>query len=173
MKLKQIKFLYYLILLVKDAILPLALIYGVHLFVGFKATVFVAAMFLIFFITHVRARNKMLFEWARDSFRREFNDDQRIAMIKLWAQFKFKETPSREKDSLATLSSQDILAIKKFCSMAYRPKKFSGGVFQDLTVFYSSVLSLKERGFNDDQAEILSGMILNRYSAVIEDAIKN
>jgi hypothetical protein len=126
----------------------------------------------IYFYVGIKHVNEVLTNWARQVLSTELNDNERLALVGLYGCFQLKKIPNASEDPLRKLSIEELSHLKKMCEPDYLPEKLRGRKKADFIFWGSSFLANKKKGYSDDQAQIISGLLMNRYANVIDETIK-
>jgi hypothetical protein len=117
---------------------------------------------LVFLVLRAAAaRNRRLEEWAREVVLTELTSNQRQAMTDLWHAFKAGRIP--DKDPLAGLLPSERELLLHVCSDKFRPAEFGSGS----VLWRAHELSLVERGYSPEQAEVIAGMTLSAFARAL------
>lgn len=100
-----------------------------------------------------RGRGEVLEQWAQTV---PLSYAQRHALGELWKAFRQSRVP--KPDPLSALNEMDMEHLLEVSSVEYRPRLFG----RNHTVYGMRAKALVQKGFTEDQAKVLCGMIFNR-----------
>ena len=123
---------------------------------------FIAWFLIGVFVAIFTGSEKKMKEWARGFLQSNLSEKEQKALSDIWSAFQSSNIQAAEK-VLSSLSSQEVISLKKICSPGIRPVQFSSGAMGDNLAWTSWFNEAKERGFSETSAYIIAGIGINGY----------